>query len=321
MKRRNPFQIQKQFGDKISGEYGRHIPKEKLFSKRDAKYYSKYSDRNLNPYYPEMMKQYIENIYDTQHHNFNGNFGATQIVGGPEMQSSDIKATRSKGDNIPDWLALLDHNRVDEYGNKERTNGGTSIFDSERTGLQEAYNDYVLKNRQNDRLLYNPRESHSINNLRRTVSPDPQRFYEEQEPEDLTELEGLQRLSSVGVRYGPTNQSFAKIIQQGLKKDGSTINMLSERPACNYPGEGGCSQFLPTVMPAGSNYGYTQQNDGSYSPNHERDILFNAYNANTPQYANDADAQQYAKGGSVTQAEHMNSRLAQLLQILINSTR
>lgn len=261
------------YGYTTEGNYGVHIPPNDLFNNSPR-----------NPFY-DMATPYVENILTTLHENPKSNFGAVQIKGGSNnIPDSKIYATRSKGQ---------------EFGNDANQDpnswAGQRFFHSERTGLRALLDEYITSRRQNNALPYNPYLRHSEFNIRRPSSPRPQEYFEKRNPnnhaykptenyelnrlKDLSEIEALQNLSSQERMYPPFgNYTYGNVIRKWLNKEGSYINMLSERPACNNPYEIGCTQFLPTTMPNSSNYSYTYNSNRSDDVTNGRKALFSAYN-------------------------------------------
>lgn len=229
-------------------KYGQYINPRRIFTVKST------------PLTKEFKRQYVENIFFDPNRNENANYGAVQLISNNEndYNSSRIVANRSKGleyknawHNLP--ITIYEGNNTDKYGNLSEK----SIFDSERVGFLNAYDDFIVKNRANKRLAYDKTRQHNVDNLRRVRSLSPS-------GKDLgkeDEMNSLMKLSSPIPKYGKKlDKTFANIIKEGLEKRNIKVHMLSERPACDYHDTIGCKQFLPTIMPTGSFYGYTFDN-------------------------------------------------------------
>lgn len=268
------------YGQNIDPNYGRHISPEQLFNV------------DVNNPYSLMARPYVRNIFTGRSQHPAANFGAAQIVGGRGLPNSMVYPSRSENKK---YGYTLDHNN-DPYA---VFNAGVSRFDSERTGLVPLLNEYITERRQNanNPLSYNPYAKHSAFNVRRPSSPSPSEYwnltgedrnrykpsenYAANRLPDKDELYALNNLSGQNPRFGFGNKkTYAEVVKQWLNNEGSRINMLSERPACDRPDNFGCKQFLPTIMPRGSNYGY---NSTSSEGDLNRNALFDTYNKNSLQ--------------------------------------
>lgn len=252
--------------------FGQNITLEQLFS------------NSPNNPYREMANPYAHYIFHNQNSRSNVregktnegvNYGAVQIAG---PSPSKVYPTRSKGVEYG-TKALLPGYTISTHNDRARA------FDSERTGLIALLNEYITERRQaqDNPLSYNPYYRHNIDNIRRPASPNktlyrnlrnnpdlnpnynnlnltpynPSQDYMMNRLLDDDEFKTLLKFSDETRRYNKNANTYGEVIKHWLEGEGNHINMLSERPACNHPDANGCSQFLPTIMPKGSHYAYT----------------------------------------------------------------
>lgn len=262
-------------------KYGRYTaPAELVDSKRS------------NPY-RRMAEPYIRNIFATKHERPGVNFGAMEFASANNKGLSAVYPTRSEN---AAHAHLADTPKLQHY------DSGASAFDSERTGLVNGLDEYITGRRRdpNNPLPYDPYSPHSVDNIRRPSSPSPQKYrahwlrnvdpdvynpdrnYDKNRQRDLPRIHALNKLSDQTRRFGPNGQAYAAVTKDWLENEGTHINMLSERSACNKPGDLGCSQFLPTIMPERSNYGYTSESNDSAAVAADRHHLLSAFNEQKP---------------------------------------
>lgn len=224
-----------------------------------------------------------------------------------------VLKTKKNNQKIGNIVPTSSHNSDDFVKNSEKgylfdkgiDETGAAFGHSERTGLIPVLDDVIKGIRQdpNSNYTYDPNRPHYAKigdktNLRRANSPlhDKDPMYEKipegkrnrnsaDKNNNITNKEDiLQKLSAKTKAYNHRTKNdkqltYAESIRKAMQENNITLDMVSERPACNYAyGQNGvkdtnepkgrnCEVFLGEIMPKGSQYFHLNGEAGKYDSN------------------------------------------------------